>query len=299
MSGLLERIVRARRASAESRLGPPSENGTSYTNGRVPANASPHVNGSAAPVVIYHALQLAASQPVAVAAPAETEARLATIEQVPAAEPDIDPDGTVEFDVAELDDEAEVAAEPEAEPEVEVAAEPEEEVAAEPVPAPPPPEPEAEVAAQEAGAEVEVEEPATTEMSIEEAPEVASPVEPTPSEAPPEVPAPNIRERGRIRRRARYLRRLREVHLRDIGGFMVELDRFQRDRPDLVAAKIESAAQIDRELRALQHALASEQPLRELREAGIGGACESCGAVHGSGDRFCASCGQHLQGTQE
>jgi uncharacterized OB-fold protein len=35
-------------------------------------------------------------------------------------------------------------------------------------------------------------------------------------------------------------------------------------------------------------------PVRELREPGIGGSCEHCGAVHGSEDRFCASCGARL-----
>jgi hypothetical protein len=303
MSGLLERIVRARRASAESRLGPPLENGNSYTNGHVPASAASHVNGSPASTMIYHALQLADSQPVAVAAPATheqpaaSEAAIEAIEHAHAPEPDIDPDGTVEFDVTEPYDE--IAAEPEPEieeqPEPEIAAEPEPEIAAQPEPEIAA-EPEPEIAAEP---EPEIEEQATTEMSIDETPEVVLPPEPAPQLDSTEIPVPNLRERGRIRRRARYLRRLREVHLRDIGGFMVELNRFQRDRPDLVAAKIEGAAQIDRELRALQLALASEQPLRELREAGIGGACENCGAVHGSGDRFCAACGRPLQGPQE
>jgi hypothetical protein len=97
--------------------------------------------------------------------------------------------------------------------------------------------------------------------------------------------------RGRIRRRARYLRRLREVQLRDIGGFMLELHRFGRQRPDLVQAKLAGAADTDRELRALERALGEPVAVRELREAGIGGACSKCGAVFGSGDRFCAWCG--------
>jgi hypothetical protein len=152
---------------------------------------------------------------------------------------------------------------------------------------------------------MEVVEPATVEVAaIEPEPEVApEPLEPEPEVAPqPEVapePTPAFRQRGRIRRRARYLRRLREIQLRDIGGFMVELHRFQRDRPELVAAKVEGAAQTDRELRALQHALGQEHPLRELREAGVGGACHHCGAVHGSEDRFCASCGEPLGGASQ
>ena len=97
-----------------------------------------------------------------------------------------------------------------------------------------------------------------------------------------------------MRRRARYLRQLREMQLRDIGGFMLELRRFGREQPDLVQAKLAGAAATDAELRALEGALGDEQPVRELREAGIGGACPRCFAVHGSSDRYCASCGDPL-----
>jgi hypothetical protein len=93
----------------------------------------------------------------------------------------------------------------------------------------------------------------------------------------------------------RYLRALREVQLRDLGGFLLELHRFGRERPDLVSAKVEWAAGTDRELRALEHALDGAHSLGELREAGIGGACENCGAVHGSTDRFCSTCGESLR----
>ena len=78
-------------------------------------------------------------------------------------------------------------------------------------------------------------------------------------------------QRGRVRRRVQYLRRLREVELRDLGGFMVELNRFGADRPQLVREKVAAAAATDAELRALEHALGSPEPVRELREAGIGG----------------------------
>ncbi len=129
------------------------------------------------------------------------------------------------------------------------------------------------------------------------APQIAAEPQPAPNTVPtpdPE-PTPGFVERGRIRRRARYLRRLREVQLRDIGGFVVELHRFGRDRPDLVALKVESAERTGAELRALERALGPGSSIRELREAGIGGACDTCGAVHGSEDRYCASCGEPLQ----
>ena len=125
--------------------------------------------------------------------------------------------------------------------------------------------------------------------------ELESESEPRHTQPDPERPPLGLVERARIRRRARYLRRLKEVQLRDIGGFLLELHRFGRERPDLVSGKIASAADTDRELRALEQALYGSASLRELREAGIGGACSECGAVHGSDDHFCASCGAHLK----
>lgn len=104
----------------------------------------------------------------------------------------------------------------------------------------------------------------------------------------------SLRARSRIRRRVRYLRRLRELQLRDIGGFVVELHRFGRDRPELVKAKVEAAAQTDQELRGLEQALGEDRPLIELREPGIGGACPDCGTVYGSADRYCSRCGLGL-----
>jgi rRNA maturation endonuclease Nob1 len=58
---------------------------------------------------------------------------------------------------------------------------------------------------------------------------------------------------------------------------------------------VEFAAGTDSELQALELALDGSRSLRELREAGIGGACENCGAVHGSSDHYCASCGEPLR----
>ncbi len=97
-----------------------------------------------------------------------------------------------------------------------------------------------------------------------------------------------------MRRRARYLRQLRELQLRDIGGFMVELHRFGRQQPELVKEKVQAAAVTHSELRSLQDALEENTPLGEVREAGIGGACPQCGTVHGSSDRFCPWCGRQL-----
>jgi hypothetical protein len=105
---------------------------------------------------------------------------------------------------------------------------------------------------------------------------------------------PGLRERSRIRRRARYLRRLRELQLRDIGGFVVELHRFGRERPDVLKEKVEAASETDHELRELERALTDRRPVTDVREPGIGGACPGCGTVHGSSDRYCSWCGREL-----
>ena len=102
------------------------------------------------------------------------------------------------------------------------------------------------------------------------------------------------RNRAQLRRRIRYLRQLRELQLRDIGGFLVESQRFGRAREDLVQAKVQEAALTDRELRSLETALGENKSLEEIRRSGIGGSCPECGNVFGSGDRFCAWCGQKL-----
>src|SRR4051812_39084539 len=114
---------------------------------------------------------------------------------------------------------------------------------------------------------------------------------------PDEVAAsrPGFRERGRMRRRLRYLRRLRELGFRDVGGLVFDLDRFGRDRPDLVRAKLDALRAVDEELRTLETALDDVRPLHELHEPGIA-ACPRCGALHGSESNFCPSCGLHLRG---
>jgi hypothetical protein len=63
------------------------------------------------------------------------------------------------------------------------------------------------------------------------------------TEPPIEAAEPGFCERGRMRRRARYLRRLRELQMRDIGGFVLELHRFHRDRPDPGAIRTQTQAE--------------------------------------------------------
>jgi hypothetical protein len=131
-------------------------------------------------------------------------------------------------------------------------------------------------------------------------PAVAAPEQPAGDQAgaPPAAAArrPGFRARGRMRRRVRYLRKLRDLQVRDLGGLVFDLRRFERKRDDLVAQKLDQLRACDDELRALELALDERRDLRDVREPGIGGTCPRCFAVFGSADRFCANCGAALGG---
>jgi hypothetical protein len=93
-----------------------------------------------------------------------------------------------------------------------------------------------------------------------------------------------------MRRRLHFLRKARELGYRDLGGLVFDLHRFRQRHDELVIAKLATLEHIDRELRALESALAERRDVTVLREAGIA-ACPRCAAIHGSDDRFCPSCG--------
>ena len=99
--------------------------------------------------------------------------------------------------------------------------------------------------------------------------------------------------RGRARRRARYLRKARELAYRDLGGLVFNLHRFGQRNDELVLAKLTTLQHIDGELRAIERALGESEPLTVLREAGIT-ACPRCAAIHSSEDHFCPNCGLSL-----
>jgi ribosomal protein L40E len=124
------------------------------------------------------------------------------------------------------------------------------------------------------------------------------------SEAPPAiVPAgqepvpgrPSFRHRGRLRRRLRYLRRVRELGFRDLGGLVFDQHRFSSVNEELVRGKLAALAAVDGELRALEQALDDRRPITELREPGVS-VCARCGALHGSEARYCPSCGVPVRG---
>jgi hypothetical protein len=142
------------------------------------------------------------------------------------------------------------------------------------------------------------ERPEGTEAHTAEAPpDEARPSGPAGTEPddPATPSAPGFRARGRMRRRLRFLRRVRELGFRDLGGLVFDQHRFGRPDDELVRGKLAALATIDAELRALQAALDDARPITELREPGVA-ACPRCGALHGTDARFCPSCGSPLRG---
>jgi ribosomal protein L40E len=134
---------------------------------------------------------------------------------------------------------------------------------------------------------------------------VAPPQEPPPAETAP-LPAglapedvaptrPSFRDRGRLRRRLRYLRRVRELGFRDLGGLAFDLHRFQRRNDELVLGKLAALDAVDRELRAIERVLDERRDIIELREPGVA-ACPRCGALHGSDAKYCPQCGTQFSG---
>ena len=104
---------------------------------------------------------------------------------------------------------------------------------------------------------------------------------------------PGFIARGRARRRARFLRKARELAYRDLGGLVFNLHRFGQRNDPLVLAKLTTLGHLDSELRALEDTLDEHQPITVLSEAGIT-ACARCAAIHSSEDRFCPNCGLPL-----
>jgi ribosomal protein L40E len=130
------------------------------------------------------------------------------------------------------------------------------------------------------------------------APPQAPSVAPLPAGLAPEDVAPtrpSFRDRGRLRRRLRYLRRVRELGFRDLGGLAFDLHRFARRNDELVLGKLAALDAVDRELRAIERVLDERRDIIELREPGVA-ACPRCGALHGSDARFCPQCGTQFSG---
>jgi hypothetical protein len=136
------------------------------------------------------------------------------------------------------------------------------------------------------GAEQTSRKPETATGHVSE-PAAGTTAEPATEQTPQ---APGFGERGRMRRRARFLRKARELAYRDLGGLVFDLHRFGQRNDQLVLAKLSTLGQIDTELRELEEALHDRRSVTVLREVGIA-ACPRCAAIHGSDDRFCPGCG--------
>ena len=115
------------------------------------------------------------------------------------------------------------------------------------------------------------------------------------AQAPLPARRPGFRERGRLRRRLRFLREARELGFRDLGGLVFDQHRFQRPNGALVQGKVSAIDAADRELRMIEDVLGARRPYEELFVAGVS-ACQRCGALHGSDARFCPQCGLAFSG---
>ncbi|MGA2469865.1 MAG: hypothetical protein ABSG64_04155 [Solirubrobacteraceae bacterium] len=111
-----------------------------------------------------------------------------------------------------------------------------------------------------------------------------------PTEPADPVAAKSFLERAPLRRRLRYLRRYRELALRDLGGFVYEAARQGEQRPALLAQKLDALRELDAERATLETALSEHREALVLREPGIT-ACAECSTIHGSDARYCPGCG--------
>jgi hypothetical protein len=104
------------------------------------------------------------------------------------------------------------------------------------------------------------------------------------------------RERGRMRRRLRELRRLRETQLLELGALVLEAHRHDRDDSPVIKNKAAEAAATDAEARAVADALDEDAGLDTIVSAGIAGPCPTCGTLASTAWRFCSTCGTPLDG---
>jgi hypothetical protein len=98
-------------------------------------------------------------------------------------------------------------------------------------------------------------------------------------------------ERGKYRRRLRRLKRVREKQLAELGTLVVDARRRANgSRPEVLERRAAEAAEVDRQVRELSHAVDAHADTREIA-AGVAGACPSCGELLSTEDRFCPACG--------
>jgi hypothetical protein len=147
-----------------------------------------------------------------------------------------------------------------------------------------------------AGSAVPVADPAAEAPPVAEAavvlPEPEGPAGLDPADAAMRPPAGR---RGRLRRRLRYLRRARELMLRDLGGLVFEIHRTgggdMASHAPIVAGKVDRLRQLDAESVALESALDTPRGEAVVFQPGVGGTCVVCGELYASTAKFCSECG--------
>jgi hypothetical protein len=134
----------------------------------------------------------------------------------------------------------------------------------------------------------------TTELPATAPAVQADPHAPAGLDAAEAAAAPTGR-RGRLRRRLRYLRRARELMLRDLGGLLYEVHRTGggdvAGHSGVIGPKVDRLASLDAEAAAIEAALGSPRSEDVVFQPGVGGTCDFCGELYGSAARFCSNCG--------
>jgi hypothetical protein len=98
-------------------------------------------------------------------------------------------------------------------------------------------------------------------------------------------------ERGKFRRRLRRLKRVRAQQLVELGTLVVDARRRANgSRPEVLERRAAEAAEVDRQVREIQHAVDAHADSRALA-TGVAGSCAACGNLLSTEDRFCPSCG--------
>jgi len=103
-----------------------------------------------------------------------------------------------------------------------------------------------------------------------------------------------LTQRGRLRRQVRFLRKQRELQLRDLGGLIFDMYRFGSKRQELVREKLRLMFEADRELRDFEAMLGGRRGALEVREPGVGGSCPRCLTLYSTDAHYCWRCGLAL-----
>jgi hypothetical protein len=103
-----------------------------------------------------------------------------------------------------------------------------------------------------------------------------------------------LTQRARLRRQVRFLRKQRELQMRDLGGLIFDMYRFGSKRQDLVREKLRLMFEADRELRAFEAMLGGRRGPLTVREPGVGGSCPRCLTLYSTDAHYCWRCGLAL-----